>query len=756
MPVPVLFQLSTVLLQHSNFQDQAKRNCRMSMNSPDSITPISIPQWRAAADLAVVLDVSKRTVLNYARKESWPTRQVGNRLEFLFVHPEPAGTATDYVTTADTTHESKSVPAPDGLPLPPSTPSTLNPQPSTTLASPRLTAHARQLAQAREQAVLHCLTLINNNGVGKEAAIAKTVSEFCTPPHSAFRFSGRTLRRWLDQYQARGVNGLTDQKAGRVGRKPAADHLTDYVLARGHALAVEHGQRGQPNVSRAARILQSDPELPAPLRDYLHSAHASKSYVTPSLRAALKPAPLTLALTQGPRAARLAGRFTPRDYSDLRPGDMFTSDDMTSNILAWCEWPGEPRGWRIAQPQILPVMDIASLRWLNVRVIMRASGNYTADDIWGLFGDVFDLYGLPNRGFLLEGGSWQANQVQGFKSKSKTGLGHVERISGLKSLGLEVHRSFDPRSKGMLEGAFHHFQSQVDAFRGFVGREQRQDRPEAIKEQLRLCKNGQAHPRQFFPHLSELADHVQKTFMLLNDEIQEGQILRGRSPNQAWEGTQLSKLPPEATWLYRSAKTVAKVTRNGIRITQGSGPGQVILYFDNPQVLAPRQGTKVLVHWNDDNHDADAAVLDFQTRAFIGLAPRVQPRSAFNATKEQLSAEAKRKQAALGYARTELRAMQPHLQRHIPATDDTNVIPVDPALTDTGAQLAEANRRAELADRQKHDDAAVQRRIARRVAQTPDDLLDLISTPDVADTDTDATNDNETHRLSRLQELQEI
>ena len=39
--------------------------------------------------------------------------------------------------------------------------------------------------------------------------------------------------------------------------------------------------------------------------------------------------------------------------------------------------------------------------------------SYNADDIWGLFGDCFDQIGLPNCGFVLEGGSWQSKKVIG-------------------------------------------------------------------------------------------------------------------------------------------------------------------------------------------------------------------------------------------------------------------------------------------------------------------------------------------------------
>ena len=56
---------------------------------------------------------------------------------------------------------------------------------------------------------------------------------------------------------------------------------------------------------------------------------------------------------------------------------------------------------------------------------------------------------------------------------------------------------------------------------------------------------------------------------------------------------------------------------------------------------------------------------DAATRKFLTLAKHVKPLARFSATEEQLTAEAKRKQAALHYARTEMRAIQEELVTHL-------------------------------------------------------------------------------------------
>jgi hypothetical protein len=416
------------------------------------------------------------------------------------------------------------------------------------------------------------------------------------------------------------------------------------------------------SVAAAARELAAHPNLPAALRSQLHDAHVSKSYVTPSIRSALRPSPLTGALAQGPKAARLSSRFTPRDYSDLRAGDVFTADDMTSNVICWTEWPNA-RGFILGQPQILPVLDVRSLRALNVRVIMREGGQYSGDDCWGLFGDVFDTFGLPGA-VLLEFGHWQSKRMKGHA----TDILAEDRIGGLASLGIELYPSFDPRSKGMIEGWFNIFQRHCDSFPGYAGRDQRTQCPESVKRSLQLIKAGE-HPSSHFPHVKQFADHVQTVMENLNHERQDGQILRGNSPLEQWaaDAPRLGVFPDESKWLYRSAISVTTVTRNGVRVTQNSGRKMQVHYFDNPELLVPLQGQKVVVFWNDHNPDADACIclpLKGGRYKFHGLAKRVQPLRAFSASKEELTAEAERKKAAMHYARTELRSIQPELQRN--------------------------------------------------------------------------------------------
>jgi hypothetical protein len=169
---------------------------------------------------------------------------------------------------------------------------------------------------------------------------------------SLFACSTRALRSWVKSYELHGLNGLVEQKQGAVGRHSAMSKLSPEEHAafkiRGQALASGYGSNGRINIARAARELATHPDLPSPLREHLHGAHASKSHVTPSIKRDLKIAPSTAVLSQmGTKAARLSSsRWTPGNYDNVKAGSVWCSDDMTSNVLCWVEWPNA-QGFKI-------------------------------------------------------------------------------------------------------------------------------------------------------------------------------------------------------------------------------------------------------------------------------------------------------------------------------------------------------------------------------------------------------------------------
>jgi len=638
-----------------NRETAAAESPAASGSLPDS--PQQILQYFPAQEIAEALGVSKKTIHRRADALRWPKEQVGCGFHYCVSTDLAARIAAARAEAQNEECATRST--------------TMDPL-AVTFAD--IAGNERQAAKVglRLAAVELCGSF---RDLGREAALALTVQRM-RDEHPALNICVRSLRDWCQLYAAHGLNGLVEQKRGVVGRHGV--EVPEEFQNLGKAAVVEFG-----SVAMAARELATHPALPAGMRLFLHGGHARKSYVTPSIKKAITPAQLTMDLIQSPRQARLNGRWTPGDYSQCQAGDFFVSDDMTCNVICWAEWPNQ-LGWRIGQAQLLPVLDVRSLRWLNFRLIIRDGGQYNAqDDIWGLFGDVFDEFGLPHEGFVLEGGHWQAGCVTGIRS----GLDADIRVGGLESLGLRNVRSYDPRNK-IIETEFNQLQYQMDRMPGFVGREQRTDLSDFVKKRLALLrvKNPLHHPKEFFPHISQLAENVKTAMENLNHTRQDGKLLRGLSPLELWaeHNPQLRQVPESARWLYRSAMNVSQVTSNGIRVTVGSGPKMLAYYWDNPEKLVPLQGRKVVIHWNDNNPDSDAVVrlpMPGSAPKFVCIARRVQPLQRFTATPEQLESEAQRKKAAMHYARTEARSIQPNLVRR------TSPIPIDSAAEDLSQRI---------------------------------------------------------------------
>lgn len=617
--------------------------------------------FRRASAIAAHLGCSTKSIHRRAAKEGWPSQGNGNRREYI----PPFEIPTVGRDSVDPSQDPK--------------------LPQITFTDSSAHSAARQRALKRERAVIHYLDL-QKAGTPVETALRQTAAAFLleTPP---FEFSYQRLRAWRDNYAQFGLNGLMDQKEGRVGRKPVARFLSDDQRNQLKADAIEHGSK-----ARAGRNLMRDPELHAGARVALHGGHASKSYLPPSIREAATVSPLTAALHTGARAARLMTSSVHSDPASVKCGDVYVADDETPNVYCWEPWPNR-LGYRIGRPQILQVADCASLLPLNIRVVMRASGAYTADDVAGTLGDTFDTPGLPNVGLLLEGGVWRSNSVIGHKSN----LSVEDRIGGLSSLGLEVFHARTPMAKWEIEGQFHLQQHIMDKVPGYCGRNERTDLPEKTKKLLAQAERGAVHPSTFLLSLSQFADHVTDALREYSHERQDGKTLRGASPWEKWndEAPKLRVMKETDRWLYRSALCVTTAKKNGeLKVSQGSGRNQRIFYYHNADLICARAGQEIYVYWNDHNPQADAVLLcgtvtNPHKRICIGTAKYVREISRFNAGPEDIGEAMSRKAAELQYAKTELRSLAPHLER-------TSVpVVADRTAREIGATIAAASERHE-------------------------------------------------------------
>ncbi len=588
-------------------------------------------------------------MLRTAQRENWPSNFDGYRWTF-----QPPEKIAQIVVAAP--HEQKEVAAP-----------------VVRFADLAHSDAARETVLLREKAVQ---LFQSQKYLGVEVAL-ETVSAIMRATHAGFKCGSRALRIWVKDYAAHGIDGLVEQKRGRVGRKAFVNDLEESHLLKLAADAVGHGNwkrnnaRARLNKAEAFRNLVANPTVTGPARAWLHGGRASKSSMPPSISRAIdqRVSPLTATLMQvGAKAAKLDGAYVSCDYENLRAGDAFTADDMTANCYVWVEWPNE-QGFILQRPQILASADIGSMSWLNLRAVMRPKGQYTKDDVWGLIGDIFDDYGLFKIA-VLEGGIWQSNVVAGQKVVQKNNFANEEtRIGGLKSLGVKLIHTRTPRGK-IVETMFNTLQHAADNVRGFCGRDERKDCPEETKKNLALVKSGHAHPRQFFLHVSEYSAHLKAVMNQLNHTRGDGKILRGLCPADKWTQDTASVereiFPDNSKWMYRAAYRVCEITRNGVRITVGSGKYMTAFSYYAPE-LEVHRGRRVIVFWNDYDPDTDAVVYTIQSgkpHTLICVAPRVPDAPRFGATDEQMAAASTHKKMQMQLARTQRETLAPHLQRN--------------------------------------------------------------------------------------------
>lgn len=640
-----------------------------------------------ARQIARVLGVSKGTAANLARAEQWPVVADGNRL--LYTPPQDVRAKL----------EAASMPAVE----------VRAEQRQVTVAFGQLTSQgARLRALRREHAVLRYLELVESGRLRCDAA-REVVAAYNAPENVrliapsadggredvGFHFGVGALRAWVREYERHGIDGLAEQKIGRVGKRSFVAAIPQEAIDRAAFASVRHGTlgpRGRQNFARAVRnSLMSDPDLPASARRHLHGAHASKSYVPAALRAALRVSPLARDLMQGPHRASLAAPFQPCTYEDIPPGTLITADDMTANTYCWCEG-GSPHGYFVGRPQILAFFDVGSWRWQLAHVIMRPSGQYTRDDVWGAVGDVMETYGLYPE-WLFEGGNlWRSKLVIG----ERTGLSDSERFGGLKSLGCTLHHSLRPQSKA-VESAFNQLQYESDNCPGFVGRNERKGGVEAVMDFVARARKGQVHPRSALPHISAYKRHVEDSMAALNAERNDGKICRGSSPDELWACAQpqLRRMPADYAWLFRAQAATVKVRRDGrIHVTVRSGALKDDHYYDAPDHLLTRAGQSVMVYWNDHRPESDAIVM---TRAnpptVICAAKYVDPIPRMTATDEQMAESRGRVKAALTVARTEVARLVPRFGAV--ATQRVQTAEPAPGMDRIASELRQAEARAE-------------------------------------------------------------
>lgn len=463
------------------------------------------------------------------------------------------------------------------------------------------------------------------------------------------------------------------------------------------------------SLDRGGRISQAFREtfhagaLSEQLTDRFIANPISKSYVPPSVRKAITAeVRRLLPIHHGPREHQLKGAYATRDWSSLYAADSFQADDCTCPVVYWESDPTSRLGHRIIRGQLLLMIDERSL--LALGFALHSENNYNARIIRALITRVHDAFGLPRRRFYFERGIWRTSKILTGEATpaGELPLGHTEL--GLREFGVQFCHAKLPRGK-VVERVLGLAQNQMERLPGYVGRNEIEDRFERVQQQINQARAGHRHPSECFLSKTEWEETLAKLLGDYNAERQDGRMLRGLSPIEAWKKFQSPEpqvhLGEKARYLLAHHKLKLRVGRNGITLRPSLGGGTY-----RGAATGQLRGEDVLVWFNPEEPEYIALTsLDRKRGPFV--VAREEPLPAIGASTDQIRRSNAQIDAHNEYAKTAYRLVAPQLAAH----SFRRLAGVDVRTLEIGEQL-----------REQVDEVKARRRSARATVRKVHDL----------------------------------
>lgn len=419
------------------------------------------------------------------------------------------------------------------------------------------------------------------------------------------------VARQFRRFAHAGTNGKSVAEAaldGRVARRGAATAppipADDVEKVVAYALFNCGGRLAQ--AERELVELRDASGLSAGTLD-LMDAGRSKSYVNRRLVDAARPqidmaAPYLL----GKKAIDDATPSLQRDYSKLRSMQVIVADDYTLNSYWYLP---DGKGWfELTRGQVLLFIDVRSLK--IVTWVLIPQRNYDSLQIRTGMNTVCLEQGRPDV-WYFERGLWQRSNLVKGRSPKDWRLAHdseSETAYGWEKLGVHFIHATRARSKpAELVGGL--LQNLMEGCKGYCGRNERVDCPDETRKAILAVRAGRVHPSQHFHSFDEWHVELGRRIGRYNGERQQGRILDGRSPDEAFEEFWPHDNPPvkfDPSCWHLCAHYVSErdVTEDGITFTVGK---QQFAYFDAS--LAAHRHRKVRVYF-DPGHPEIVGVTD--------------------------------------------------------------------------------------------------------------------------------------------------
>jgi hypothetical protein len=317
---------------------------------------------------------------------------------------------------------------------------------------------------------------------------------------------------------------------------------------------------------------------------------------------------------------------------------------MTGNLWFWIpDEHGLPRLDEKGKPimrrgQFLPWVCTRS-QFILTAPLIPETGFDSINIVRGI-SHVHDDYGLV-KNLYLENGIWRSKLITG----TVEGRGPwADYVVGLAGVGINVRhaRPGNPRAK-IVENIFAQLQNKMDRLRGYAGRKPEQC-PEDTLRHLKLVASGEAHPGEFFMSYPETVRKYEEVCNAFNHEPQNGAMLDGLSPIEAFVKFRKSPpifLPPELRYLLARCRVETTVKANGIRIGKFWYKGERTSALVHERVLA----------WFNPEDPESICVTDLNQKNPFTVS-RAASVPAFDASPEEIAQAERENYAQTKYQRT--------------------------------------------------------------------------------------------------------
>jgi hypothetical protein len=339
------------------------------------------------------------------------------------------------------------------------------------------------------------------------------------------------------------------------------------------------------DIAPAWRDLLRQGFSPAVIERYAGRAQ-NKSHVPASIMDSIAAeVEILTVMHRGPRAFDSIKGHVTRSYEGIHSLQCISGDDFTLNTYFYVP---DGKGWfDLTRGQVILFIDFRSSRILGWALEPRAS--YSSLTIRSLCTHVFGEFGVPEI-LYFERGIWKSASL--LKGKTEP-FGFTEISQGLREFNIQFKHAIRPRTK-TVERIGGMFQDIAEAEPGYCGRDERRDAPESLRRQMAEVAARKVHPSKYFYSLDQWNQRIGELVKQYNAEPQQGHMLAGLSPEEAFE-KHLGPTPPgqfssPVRYLLSHDKRLARVTLNGVTIQIGKTKfnyrGREIAHLVGREVLA--------------------------------------------------------------------------------------------------------------------------------------------------------------------------